>query len=226
MDYHPSDADVEEMVTATQYGDFEYCKKQVSKGFDVNKRDRDDCTLLHWAAINNRVELVKYYIQQHAEVNAIGGELKSTPLHWAARQGHLKVVVILVTNHADLNLTDSEGCLAIHLAIQYDHTALVAYLISKGCSVNVCDRNGMALLSWATCSGSSSEIFQLLLAMGADVNLKDTTFGNTALHWAVLHNNHVAAALLVNSKADVSIRNYQVCQRLMIRFLFDLPRCS
>ena len=41
--------------------------------------------MLHWAAINNRTEIVKYLIAKGANVDAIGGELASTPLHWATR---------------------------------------------------------------------------------------------------------------------------------------------
>ena len=48
-------------------------------------------THLHWAAINNRIEISKLFLSRGAEVDAVGGELKSTPLHWAARQGHFQV---------------------------------------------------------------------------------------------------------------------------------------
>lgn len=73
------------IVKTTQHGIFERCKEIIEEGYDVNERDEENVTLLHWAAINNRQEIVKYYISKGAEIDAIGGELKSTPLHWATR---------------------------------------------------------------------------------------------------------------------------------------------
>ncbi len=42
-------------------------------------------------------------------MDAIGGELCSSPLHWATRQGHLSMVVLLVQHGADPNICDGEG---------------------------------------------------------------------------------------------------------------------
>ena len=55
--------------------------------YDVNKRDDENVTLLHWSAINNRQEIAKFLIDRGAVIDAIGGELISTPIHWATRQG-------------------------------------------------------------------------------------------------------------------------------------------
>jgi hypothetical protein len=44
-----------------------------------------------------------------AFMDAIGGELCSSPLHWATRQGHLSMVVLLVQHGADPNICDGEG---------------------------------------------------------------------------------------------------------------------
>lgn len=57
----------------------------VEAGADVNQPDAETVTLLHWAAINNYKDIVKYLIAKGAVVDAIGGELVSTPLHWATR---------------------------------------------------------------------------------------------------------------------------------------------
>lgn len=51
----------------------------------MNTQDSDSVTLMHWAAINNRLELMRYYISKGALVDKPGGELQATPLHWATR---------------------------------------------------------------------------------------------------------------------------------------------
>lgn len=57
----------------------------VEAGANVNAIDDETVTLLHWAAINNRLEIIKYLLDKGAFVDAVGGELQSTPLHWAVR---------------------------------------------------------------------------------------------------------------------------------------------
>jgi len=68
-----------------QYGALDRVTQLVEAGADVNQPDSETVTLLHWAAINNRKDIVKYLIAKGAVVDAIGGELASTPLHWATR---------------------------------------------------------------------------------------------------------------------------------------------
>lgn len=115
-----------------RYGIYERCRELVEAGYDVRQPDKENVTLLHWAAINNRIDLVKYYISKGAIVDQLGGDLNSTPLHWATRQGHLSMVVQLMKYGADPSLIDGEGCSCIHLAAQFGHTSIVAYLIAKG----------------------------------------------------------------------------------------------
>lgn len=82
-------------------------------------------------------------------MNVVGGVLKSTPLHWAARQGHLRMVALLVNNGADQTMCDVEGFTALHVAVQFAHTPIVAYLIAKGQSVDCPDESGMTPAMWA-----------------------------------------------------------------------------
>lgn len=46
-------------VRATQFGVLERCIELVEAGHDVNQLDAENVSLLHWAAINNRLEVVK-----------------------------------------------------------------------------------------------------------------------------------------------------------------------
>ncbi|XP_023244281.1 palmitoyltransferase ZDHHC17-like [Centruroides sculpturatus] len=197
------------IVKTTQHGIFERCKEIIEDGYDVNERDEENVTLLHWAAINNRQEIVKYYISKGAEVDAIGGELKSTPLHWATRQGHLAMVVLLMQHGADPSLRDGEGCACIHLAAQFGHTAIVAYLVAKGQDVNVMDHNGMTPLMWSAYRVTTNDPTRLLLTLGASLSMSDRYHRNTSLHWAVYARNGVAVSLLLKQGANVFIKNGQ-----------------
>uniref|UniRef100_A0A7N6BMA7 Palmitoyltransferase n=1 Tax=Anabas testudineus TaxID=64144 RepID=A0A7N6BMA7_ANATE len=187
------------IVKATQYGIFERCRELVEAGFDVRQPDKENVTLLHWAAINNRIDLVKYYISKGAIVDQLGGDLNSTPLHWATRQGHLSMVVQLMKYGADPSLIDGEGCSCVHLAAQFGHTSIVAYLIAKG-------QVGHAV------TGVLDKVYfvdptRLLLTFNVSVNLGDKYHKNTALHWAVLAGNTTVISLLLDANANVDAQN-------------------
>uniref|UniRef100_A0A8C9XYB4 Palmitoyltransferase n=1 Tax=Sander lucioperca TaxID=283035 RepID=A0A8C9XYB4_SANLU len=192
------------------YGIFERCRELVEAGFDVRQPDKENVTLLHWAAINNRIDLVKYYISKGAIVDQLGGDLNSTPLHWATRQGHLSMVVQLMKYGADPSLIDGEGCSCVHLAAQFGHTSIVAYLIAKGQDVDMMDQNGMTPLMWAAYRTHSVDPTRLLLTFNVSVNLGDKYHKNTALHWAVLAGNTTVISLLLDANANVDAQNIKV----------------
>lgn len=186
-----------DIVKATQYGAITRVKELVEAGWDVNQPDAETVTLLHWAAINNRKDLLRYFLDKGAIVDAIGGELQATPLHWATRQGHLGSVVLLLAAGADPSIRDAEGISCIHLAAQFGHTALVAYFIAKGVSPDLQDRGGMTALMWASWKVSALDPVRLLITLGANPSSIDHTHGNTPLHWAILARNHTAISTLV-----------------------------
>lgn len=198
-----------DLVHATQFGRLDECKQILESGaFNVNQRDDENVTLLHWAAINNQTQIVDYYLGKGADVNAIGGDLKSTPLQWAVRQGHLQMVVMLMKRGADLNILDGDdGCNALHLAVQFGHTAIVAYLVAKGMSVDTPDASGMTPLMWSAYRITKVDPTRLLLTLGASIKMVDNKEKNTPLHWAVTANNLTAITLLLDAGADVSALN-------------------
>ena len=55
-----SDPEQMDIIKATQYGVIERVRKLVDEGYDVNLPDPENVTLLHWGAINNRVDIVRF----------------------------------------------------------------------------------------------------------------------------------------------------------------------
>nr|CAB3267899.1 ZF(DHHC)-4 zinc finger protein [Phallusia mammillata] len=196
-----------DIVKATQYGVYSRCKELVENGYDVRTPDADNITLLHWAAINNRVEIARYYISMGAVVDVLGGDLMATPLHWAIREGHLSMVVLLLKSGADAGVRDAEGCAAIHVAVQCGHTTIVSYLIAKGSDPDLYDANGKTPLMWATWRTYGVDPTRTLLSLYAGVNMKDLSQHNTPLHWACLAQNTNVIMLLVQAGADLDAKN-------------------
>uniref|UniRef100_A0A1L8DY41 Palmitoyltransferase n=1 Tax=Nyssomyia neivai TaxID=330878 RepID=A0A1L8DY41_9DIPT len=197
-----------DIVKATQYGAIGRVKELIEAGWDVNQPDSETVTLLHWAAINNRKDIIKYFLEKGAVVDAVGGELNATPLHWATRQGHISAVVLLLSAGADPSIRDAEGVSCIHLAAQFGHTALVAYFIARGVNPDLQDRTGMTALMWAAWKVVEIDPVRLLLTLGANPSVVDHTHGNTALHWAILARNATAInTLILKGKASLDIPN-------------------
>ena len=69
-------------------------KLLIEGGADVNAKDKDDSTSLHWAAAWGHTGIVALLIAHGADVNAKnkGGEM---PLHRATNNGYLEIVNLL-----------------------------------------------------------------------------------------------------------------------------------
>ncbi|XP_066504332.1 putative palmitoyltransferase ZDHHC13 [Hoplias malabaricus] len=196
-----------DIVKATQFGALERCKELIESGYDVRTPDKENVTLLHWAAINNRADLVKYFIAKGAVVDELGGDLNSTPLHWAIRQGHLQMVIQLMRYGADPSLADGEGYRGLHLAILFQHMPIAAYLMAKGQEVDVPDSRGQTSLMLAAQKIIGPEPTNFLLKCNASVNAVDKENRNSPLHCAVLAGNVDAVHILLESGASVDLQN-------------------
>ncbi|XP_060915639.1 putative palmitoyltransferase ZDHHC13 [Labrus mixtus] len=204
---HMDDSSTWDIVKASQFGILERCKELVEAGYDVRQPDKENVTLLHWAAINNRSELVKYYISKGAIVDQLGGDLNSSPLHWAIRQGHLPMVIQLMRYGADPSIADGEGYRALHLAILFQHMAIAAYLMAKGQEVDGPDCNGQTPLMLAALKIIGPEPTNFLIKNNASVSAVDKVNRNTPLHCAVLAGNVDAAHILLEAGASVDAEN-------------------
>ncbi|WP_457639682.1 ankyrin repeat domain-containing protein [Persephonella sp.] len=56
-------------MKAVEKGDLELVKKLISKGANVNAKDKGGNTPLHWVARNGHLEIVKYLISCGANKN-------------------------------------------------------------------------------------------------------------------------------------------------------------
>ena len=89
------------------------------------------CTPLHTAAINNKIEAVAALLSPGADVNARGGG-GQTPLMKASYRGYAKVVEALLDAGADKELKATsgswEGETALDIARRYNKGDVVAVL--------------------------------------------------------------------------------------------------
>ena len=71
---------ISEAVRAAQYSRVDDLRELLDSGaLTANTKDAEDCTLLQWAAINNRSVIINELMSRGADVNATGGFLKVLP---------------------------------------------------------------------------------------------------------------------------------------------------
>ncbi|KAH8869409.1 Palmitoyltransferase ZDHHC17 [Schistosoma japonicum] len=195
-----------DIVKAVQYGIMKRVIELVepsdthSEGFDVNQLDDEDVSLLHWAAINNRLAIARYLLSKGAVIDRPGGHLAATPLHWAIRQSHLSMVHFLMQRGADPRFMDNTGLGCFHVAIQMGNVPVIVYLLVHGIDVDGRDANGLTPLMIACMHVRSVDVFRLLISYGSNLRLTDSR-GNTAAHYAVNFANFQAVIQL--DKGDV-----------------------
>ncbi|CCF59466.1 hypothetical protein KAFR_0H00570 [Kazachstania africana CBS 2517] len=195
--------------SACQAGNIKTVKEMIdSQVIDVaNDFNADDrITGLHWASINNRLNVVKYLLSKGADANFKSNNLSATPLHWAARYGYVYIVdCLLNAGKADPTITDDQGFNLLHLAVNSSNIMLVAYVlffvVSKGTmDVDTRDSKDRTPLLWASYQGDSLTV-SMLLKFGANYKLTDET-GFTPLHWGVVKGQPHVLKYLIKEGAD------------------------
>lgn len=113
-----SSEDFQDVLTAVQEGEFEVVQEVIGGRYvSVNSLDQSGCSLLHWAAINNRVVIARLLIENGLVKAPPGGVLNESPLQWALRKKYyLMMELIFKQTQCDLSHKSKQGNDALHLA--------------------------------------------------------------------------------------------------------------
>lgn len=98
---------------------------------DVNGGDVFDETPLHWASSCGDESVVKFLLENGAEVNRPHLKTQETPLHWACAAGSLKAVRLLFKFGADGVRLDKERRTPLQSAIQKCQWPIAQYFIEE-----------------------------------------------------------------------------------------------
>ena len=82
----------------------------------INRKYQFGFTLLHYAAKENRPEVIEYLISSGCDINAVDDD-EQTPLYKSAMFGHTKSVQLLIDKGANVNQIDNNGNTPLHVAI-------------------------------------------------------------------------------------------------------------
>ena len=171
----------------------------MAKNVEINWKDTNAKTLLHYAAVVDRPEYIEMLIKRGISVNVRDRD-GNTPLHDAARfaRNH-KAASLLLQRGADINARNKEGNSPLMLAIQP---------LPRGKKIFSADLAVVMAMNYRRIKANEyekqEELFRILMARRPNLNYKDST-GFTALHWACAAKIPNFATELINRGANVNI---------------------
>ena len=171
----------------------------------LNKPDDNGMTMIHYAAVNGRPDVLSSLILAGCSVNQqVYDEnqqpTETTPIHLAAQSGSLDSVCCLIRYGADFSVKDSLGRAAVHHAAFHNHQCIVSHLVTLDPSclnIETSDRSNSTPLLLAAQNGCF-DTFKCLNELGADLTVTNSV-GQTAINVAILkHHINILKYLIVS----------------------------
>jgi len=157
-------------------GDYiESAKMLISKGVNVDPRDRTDATPLHRAVQTGSVQIAKLLIENGANIEAKDKSGES-PLFWAyhAPRNQKAIIQLLLDSGAKHEIQDKYGTTPFMMFASFGNTVAMAILLEKGVDVNHVNKTGYTALHLAAWDGHDKAV-RILLENDAEVNLISET---------------------------------------------------
>jgi uncharacterized protein len=159
------------VADSAMVGDTAAVRALLAQHADVNARQADGATALHWAVYRDDSALAKVLIEAGANVHAASRD-GVTPLSLAATVGNSEIIAILVGAGADPNEKLPFGKTALMLAARNGNPAAVTVLLDHGADVNAKeDLRGTTALMWAADEAHPGAV-KALVDHGADVKAR------------------------------------------------------
>jgi ankyrin repeat protein len=186
-------------------------------GADVNAAQGDGMTALHWAAVNEDLDVAKWLVYAGANVHATTRLNAITPLWLAAQSGEAQLVRLLLDNKAEPDGATTTGITPLMIASAHGNPVAVRLLIERGAKPNAKEKTyGQTPLVFAAAYNQPDAI-AVLIELGADIaaatearspaptiEAGEPMGGLTALHYAVRQGNVEAVDALLDRGADVN----------------------
>ena len=232
-----ADADTR-LIAAAKDGKPAVVRALIQQHADVNSREIDGTTALHWAVRSDDRDSIQLLIRAGAQVN-VANRYGLTPLSLAATNGNPEVVSLLLESGADPETASPEGETALMTAAKAGNPDSVAALLDYGADVNAKEHwfNETALM-WAAAE-NHAEVTRILIDHGAEINARSVQQefarfrfnlatmvntvlprgGLTALMLAARQGAVGTARVLVDSGADLNLTDPDGTSALVIAIL-------
>lgn len=171
------------------------------RGTNVNAKDEDQYTALHWAAQNGDEAVTRLLLDRGAAINETDGQGR-TPAHVACQHGQENVIRVLLSRGADAHVKGKDDWTALHLAAWQGHLGIVKLLVKQaGANVDGQTTDGRTPLHLASHRGQY-RVARILIELGADVHVTSAGL-STPLHVAAETGHTSTSRLLIKHQADI-----------------------
>ncbi len=224
------------LLEAAESGNSAAALALVAGSADVNARQEDGTTALHWAAYHDDLPLLRQLTRAGAKVN-VTNDYGSTPLAEAAERADPEALRILLQAGADVESPNAQGQTALMTVARTDVVAAAQVLVAHGANVNASEKwRGQTALMWASAQGRPAMV-QFLVEHGAAVNARETLRqwprrvtaeprpqnrplgGLTPLLFAAREGCAACAAELIKAHADVELTDPEGITPLVMSIL-------
>jgi uncharacterized protein len=228
-----------DVADAAMRGDRDQLMSLLEHGADVNAAQGDGMTALHWAAVNEDLEVARWLLYAGANVHATTRLNAVTPLWLAAQSGDALVVRSLLDNKAEADPPTGTGVTPLMIAAAAGNPDAVSVLLERGANANAKEKTyGQTPLIFAAAYNRPDAI-TMLLDNGADIAVatkvrpppvplaeaSEPMGGLTALLYAVRQGSVEAVDALLDRGADINQASADNTTPLMLATIngrFDL----
>lgn len=203
-----SGEDVSQLLgTAYTYRHYDIIDLLLKSGVNINTPYRESgITVLHMAAMKGDLDMLNYFIEHGADVNAT--DSAGIPVLQTAIMGGPETIKLLIERGADVTKNDAT---LLHFAVLMNKEEIVRMFLKHGASVSAVDTLGRTPLFYATYAFIGDQgleyedrvkIAELLIAHKASVTVRDN-YNETPLHAAALWASNTIVSLLIRHGAEI-----------------------
>jgi ankyrin repeat protein len=160
-----------DLVDAAKEGDSAAVRSLLDGGTDVDAREVDGSTALHWAVYEDDLDVVQTLIDAGADATIATRE-GATPMSLASLIGDARMIDLLLNAGADPNERLTHGETPLMMAARTGNVEAIQTLVAHGADVNATEKlRGTTALMWAA-ANQNAEAIKALIAAGADLSMR------------------------------------------------------
>jgi ankyrin repeat protein len=172
---------------------------------ELQARDKEGKTALHYAAWCGNQELVSFLLGQGAQADSRDAD-GSTPFMLACGGGQMDVVKVLLQHVGAeaLQETGVRGRTALHYAAMWGRRETVTFLLGQGAQANSRDEDSATPFTLACAKDHVGVARVFLEHMGPEALQETDNEGRTALHYAAFWGHEETVTFLVGQGAQAN----------------------
>ncbi|XP_064212242.1 ankyrin repeat domain-containing protein 17 isoform X4 [Tribolium castaneum] len=162
------------LTLACYKGHLEMVRFLLEAGADQEHKTDEMHTALMEASMDGHVEVARLLLDSGAQVNMPTDSFES-PLTLAACGGHVDLAMLLIERGANIEEVNDEGYTPLMEAAREGHEEMVHLLLGQGANINAQTDETQETALTLACCGGFTEVADILLKGGADIELGAST---------------------------------------------------